>query len=452
MKYYSNWFQAKSMDAGRIVPERSQKYRNNFQKDRDRILYSKAFRRLSGKTQVFLAGQNDHLRTRLTHSIEVNQLARTIGSNLDLNLDLIEAIALGHDIGHTPFGHIGERTLNFIMNGCEPVKEFNLKLPKKLKGFKHNLQALRIVNTLESSKENFDGLNLTNLTQWGIANHTKICAEECNRTMIGKKRIKCYFEHFENKCKQKGILLLDYYDDYLAEIDNARSWSIEGIVVAIADEIAQRHHDIEDGIVTGLIEKDDIVELIKKLFTSYLDKRMSKVLSELERLKQIDLLPAYVSRILVNLLVTQAIIDIRSSLIELGKKYSIKSPNDFSKIKEQIYKNEKIFKLITYNQHFKAKDVELHSFLKNKILSSYIAQKMDGKAEYIIRNLFNAYVSNPQQLPDRSILFFIESYLGKEYIYKAVDRYSDKNLIGGLRKELKNNFERNPSPDYKHEL
>ena len=249
MNYLSNWFQAKSIDATRLIPERSQKFRNKFQKDRDRILYSKAFRRLSGKTQVFLAGQNDHLRTRLTHSIEVNQLARTIGSNLDLNLDLIEAIALGHDIGHTPFGHIGERTLNFIMNGCEPVKEFNVKIPKNKKGFKHNLQALRILNTLESSKDGKEGLNLTDLTLWGIVNHTKTIPDKCRRTSLNKKKVECYFDHSIKGCGQKGILLLDFYNDYLKILDSSKSWSVEGIIVGLADEIAQRHHDIEDGIV-----------------------------------------------------------------------------------------------------------------------------------------------------------------------------------------------------------
>ena len=130
----------------RLVEEDDDDYRDGFEHDRDRILYSKAFRRLSGKIQVFVSGFDDHIRTRLTHTIEVNQIAKTTGKKLGLNIDLIEAIALGHDIGHTPFGHIGERTLNLILNGCIDVKGFNrIAKSKSNKGFKHNFQGIKIV-------------------------------------------------------------------------------------------------------------------------------------------------------------------------------------------------------------------------------------------------------------------------------------------------------------------
>ncbi len=128
--------------------------RNDFAIDRDRILYSKAFRRLSDKTQVFFSDEIKDLRTRLTHTLEVNQIAKTVVSSLGCNLDLTEAIALGHDVGHTPFGHVGERTLNLILNNCEqrsiPVSENNL-------GFKHNLQSIRVLCDLEGD------LNLSNI-------------------------------------------------------------------------------------------------------------------------------------------------------------------------------------------------------------------------------------------------------------------------------------------------
>ena len=138
--------------------------RNEFERDRDRIMYSRAFRRLSGKTQVFLAGNDDHVRTRLTHTLEVAQIARTISKALGLNEYLTEAIALGHDIGHTPFGHIGERMLNSIMNGCYKIKDFNDEndIIKDHKGFKHNWQSLRVATVLEPN------MNLTNYTLWGI--------------------------------------------------------------------------------------------------------------------------------------------------------------------------------------------------------------------------------------------------------------------------------------------
>ena len=124
--------------------EPEHEFRSKFERDRDRILYSKAFRRLSGKTQVFVTGHEDHIRTRLTHTLEVSQIATTIASYFGLDIALTEAISLGHDIGHTPFGHEGERILNFIMNGCEEIKEFNNNIPIEEKGFKHNWQSLRV--------------------------------------------------------------------------------------------------------------------------------------------------------------------------------------------------------------------------------------------------------------------------------------------------------------------
>lgn len=155
--------------------EKSQKYRTSFAKDRDRILYSRSFLRLRGKTQVFMLKDLDYVRTRLTHTLEVNQIAKTIASALGLNLDLTEAIAYGHDVGHTPFGHVGERTLNYIMNGCSKVlSDSELSLGDR--GFKHNLQALRLLCDLEKSADFPDcrGLNLTKYTLWGIPHHSSV--------------------------------------------------------------------------------------------------------------------------------------------------------------------------------------------------------------------------------------------------------------------------------------
>ena len=122
--------------------------RSKFERDRDRIMYSKSFRRLEGKTQVFVSGYDDHVRNRLTHTLEVSQIARTIAKALNLNEYLAEAIALGHDLGHTPFGHIGERTLNYIMSNCDRIGE--IKVNDLNKGFKHNYQGVRVVRELEN--------------------------------------------------------------------------------------------------------------------------------------------------------------------------------------------------------------------------------------------------------------------------------------------------------------
>ncbi|GAB4274478.1 MAG: deoxyguanosinetriphosphate triphosphohydrolase [Pararhodobacter sp.] len=214
---------------GRLYPERISTFRTPFQRDRDRIIHSSAFRRLKHKTQVFIEHEGDYYRTRLTHSIEVAQVARTLSAALGLNTDLAEAIALAHDLGHTPFGHTGEDALAALM---EPYG-----------GFDHNAQALRIVTSLERHYADFDGLNLTWETLEGIAKH--------NGPLVNA-----------DGTPRKGPLpaaLVDY---------NARHdlWlhthaSAEAQVAAIADDIAYNHHDLHDGLRSGLFTEADLMEL-----------------------------------------------------------------------------------------------------------------------------------------------------------------------------------------------
>jgi len=184
-----------SESRGRMTEEEKCSIRTEFQRDRDRIIHSKAFRRLMHKTQVFLAPEGDHYRTRLTHTIEVSQIARTIARGSGLNEDLTEAIAMGHDLGHTPFGHSGEEVLNKVHPG----------------GFRHNVQSLRVVDVLESSGSR-RGMNLTYEVRNGILNHT----------------------------------------------GNAAPATAEGQVVKISDRIAYINHDIDDAIRSGIITADDL--------------------------------------------------------------------------------------------------------------------------------------------------------------------------------------------------
>lgn len=197
-KEYENLssFAAKSADSkGRALQEEKCQVRTEFQRDRDRIVHSKSFRRLMHKTQVFLAPEGDHFRTRLTHTIEVSQIARTIARGLALNEDLTEAIALGHDLGHTPFGHSGENILNNIHPG----------------GFKHNIQSLRVVEVLEGSKGRY-GMNLTAEVKDGIVNHT----------------------------------------------GPVKPFTLEGQIVRFSDRIAYINHDIDDAIRSGVIKLTDL--------------------------------------------------------------------------------------------------------------------------------------------------------------------------------------------------
>jgi dGTPase len=200
---------------GRLRPEEPCHWRTDFQRDRDRILHSKSFRRLKHKTQVFIAPEQDHYRTRLTHTLEVSQIARTIARTLALNEDLTEAMALGHDLGHTPFGHSGEKVLNEIHPG----------------GFKHNQQSLRVVDFLEHS-ENRQGLNLTLEVRDGIVNHS---------------------------------------GDQVAKTP-------EGKIIKFADRIAYINHDIEDALRAGIIDQDDLPKSSRKYLGETKSQRITSLI------------------------------------------------------------------------------------------------------------------------------------------------------------------------------
>jgi dGTPase len=210
---------------GRAVREKEEEIRTAFQRDRDRIIHSKAFRRLKHKTQVLLAPQGDHYRTRLTHVLEVSQIARTISRALRLNEDLTEAIALGHDLGHTPFGHAGETILREIHPG----------------GFDHYKQSLRVIDFLE---HNGQGLNLTHEVRNGIIRHSK-----------GKGQI-------------------------FPEKKSDRADTLEGQVVRVSDIIAYVNHDLDDALRAEIIKKSDIPKHIKKLLGDTHAKRIDTMVKD----------------------------------------------------------------------------------------------------------------------------------------------------------------------------
>ncbi len=206
---------------GRLHPEDESHFRSAFQRDRDRIIHASAFRRLKHKTQVFVEHEGDYFRTRLTHSIEVAQVARTIAGVLNLNQELTEAVALAHDLGHTPFGHTGEDALDALM--------------APYGGFDHNAQALRIVTSLERHYAEFDGLNLTWETLEGIAKH--------NGPVTG----------------DLPYALAEYAQDHDLELDTFAS--AEAQVAAISDDIAYNNHDLHDGLRAGLFSEDQLMDL-----------------------------------------------------------------------------------------------------------------------------------------------------------------------------------------------
>ena len=206
---------------GRLFPERVSTFRSPFQRDRDRIIHSSAFRRLKHKTQVFVEHEGDYYRTRLTHTIEVAQVARTLAGALGLNTDLAEAVALAHDLGHTPFGHTGEDAL------AELMAPFG--------GFDHNAQALRIVTRLERHYADFDGLNLTWETLEGLAKHNGPVAPPL------------------------PVALAEYVA--LHDLELHTQASAEAQVAAVADDIAYNHHDLHDGLRSGLFDEAELAGL-----------------------------------------------------------------------------------------------------------------------------------------------------------------------------------------------
>ena len=199
---------------GREFPEPPPEWRTQYQRDRDRVIHSRAFRRLEYKTQVFLNGTGDHLRTRLTHTIEVTAVARNIASALKLNSDLAETIALAHDLGHSPFGHKGETVLARLMKGHG--------------GFEHNSQSLRIVEQLEQKYPNFPGLNLSWEVREGLAKH---------------------FTAYDHPGKRKGF--------------DAKNSSLEAQIANLADEITYYSHDLDDGLDSGLLSEKNLIRNVR---------------------------------------------------------------------------------------------------------------------------------------------------------------------------------------------
>ncbi|PIQ84898.1 MAG: deoxyguanosinetriphosphate triphosphohydrolase [Candidatus Omnitrophica bacterium CG11_big_fil_rev_8_21_14_0_20_43_6] len=229
-KFLAGYAMKSSASRGRAHQEAEHAYRTCYQRDRDRIIHSAAFRRLEYKTQVFVNHEGDYYRTRLTHSIEVAQIARTIACALSLNMDLTEAIALAHDLGHTPFGHSGEDVLNELMSGSG--------------GFNHNLQGLRVVDFLEERYPEFPGLNLSWEVREGIVKHSSV---------------------FDIAVKIK-------------EFHPKQMPSLETQVVDMADEIAYDNHDLDDGLTSGLIKESDLESLeIWQKINRTIDQKYAKI-------------------------------------------------------------------------------------------------------------------------------------------------------------------------------
>lgn len=470
MKEPFDYLSTNDKSASRFHRDTEKIISSNFDTDRDRIIYSKEFRRLKGKTQVFVSGFDDHVRNRLTHTIEVSQIAQRISKILGFNETLTEAIALAHDVGHTPFGHIGERTLNFIMNGCDRIHT-QYRIYENQKGFKHNWQGVRVVSDLERFSRTHPGINLTNYTIWGILHHSNLSYKECGNFFTDfvpvneteqKKVNKCNLRHKYLDCNVEGSgLKLSFYDTYVKQM-NITSWSFEALVVRIADEIAQRSHDIEDSLLAKLLTKAELIDKIKSTTTTevpslyhFFTQSEKIAFNKIIKTENHSYFVRQFSVFIINFLISQLIRQTSQNLIHFSKQYKLKKEQDFQNQKREIsknLKNEDLYELVSYDKDFSKTEFDFQKFMWNRILHSHLTQTMDNKANYILRNLVKAYVTNPKQLPDETIISLFKRLFTVEEWEREYKRFSYKELSGVLRNLLTTYHHQSNSEIYKNTL
>jgi dGTPase len=349
---------------GRLHPEAPPVGRNQFQRDRDRIIHCNAFRLLEYKTQVFVNHEGDLFRTRLTHSLEVAQIARTLARNLKLHEDLTEAISLAHDLGHTPFGHAGQDELNACMRELSP----------KAGGFEHNLQSLRVVDELEERYAAFNGLNLCFETREGILKH----------------------------CSVKHARLLG---DVGARFLSRSQPSLEAQIANLADEIAYNNHDIDDGLRSGLISIEQLQML--EIFATH----HAQVKRRYPRLETRRLI-AEIIRAMINTLV----VDLTDTTLANIGTYQ---PDSADAVRAAP-------PLAAFSESMRRQADALKRFLLDNLYRHYRVMRMTTKARTIIRDLFVAFLDDPRLLADdhRRDDEIAQARAIADYIAGMTDRYA----------------------------
>ncbi len=341
--------------------------RNDFQRDRDRIVHSTAFRRLVYKTQVFLNHEGDLFRTRLTHSLEVAQLGRSIARSLGLNEDLVEAVALAHDLGHTPFGHAGQDTLNACM------QEFG--------GFEHNLQSLRVVDFLEERYPEFDGLNLTFETREGILKH----------------------------CARRNALIIEAQEPggIAHRFLNGTEPSLEAQLCNLADAIAYNAHDIDDGVRSGLLTLSQMDEA--PLFAKYKTLTLQKHPGLSEANKARRLLYETIRRMLSDQVYD--VIDVTRANLQKHKPQSADEARQAGA-------------LVAFGTEMADRVRDMKSFLFKHLYRHPQVMEMTNNAQKVVRELFDAYLSRPQEMSSDFSQREETPRAVADYIAGMTDRYA----------------------------
>ncbi len=336
------------LSRGRLFEEPESRHRTPFQRDRDRIIHSSAFRRLKYKTQVFVYHEGDHYRTRLSHTIEVAQIARTLARALMINEDLAETIALAHDLGHTPFAHMGEEALQACMDD--------------LGGFDHNDQSLRVLTHLEQKYPGWQGLNLSIETLEGVAKHNG------PRLRKGQKPDASVLPAtLLELCPKIDLKLQEYA-------------SVEAQAAALADDIAYNNHDVEDGLRAGFFTLDEIGEM------PFIGTILADVRKTYPAIKP-SILVAEVIRRMMGEMVDDVLEQTTKSLKSLNPS----SPDDVRACKKQI---------VSFSSEMHKSVEDLRAFLFARMYRHYSLQRIWMKVERIIPDLFNAFINKYTLLPD----------------------------------------------------
>ena len=352
---------------GRFYIEKKSSLRSPYQRDRDRILHSTAFRRLKHKTQVFVNTSGDHYRTRITHSLEVSQIARTLAKVFKLNEDLSETLSLAHDLGHTPFGHAGEEALNECMLNSG--------------GFDHNIQTLRIVTLLENRYYNFKGLNLTFETLDGLIKH--------NGPIL-------------NKTKLDKILGRNFFKN---KINFNQSPSLEAQIASISDDIAYNSHDLEDGLNAKLFTLKDISKI--PILNSLIKRHKTKIAKHSQ-----ELVLRQIIREIINEMVKDVILNTNKNL----KKNNIKNIKD-------VYKSK--YPLVSFSNKMKVFDKSVKSFLKKNMYYHKNVIHKTNLGKKIVKKLFFKIKKNPKKfVKNHNIKKINNDRLICDFIAGMTDRYA----------------------------
>ena len=331
---------------GRLHSENESQTRTPFQRDRDRILHAGAFRRLKHKTQVFVAHVGDYYRTRLTHSLEVAQIGRSIAREMGLDEDLIEMLSLAHDLGHTPFGHAGEEALDAAMQDYG--------------GFDHNAQTLRIVTRLEKRYVPFDGLNLTWESLEGLVKH--------NGPLLGQGRA----------MKDLPFAIQEHAQDQDLQLD---SWpSLEAQIAALSDDIAYNNHDIDDGLRAGLISLDDLREL--PLTGDILRKIEAKFGAIDAKLQRHELV-----REMISVMISDLVTETRARL----QAHKIETADDVRHVGQAT---------AGFSEQLAAQHADIKAFLFERVYRHHTVNGSMSKARRVMRDLFELLFAEPDVLPE----------------------------------------------------